>query len=537
MIKRLMKKFMPLCIAVMLLLSAAVPSMAIQEKEGKISLTNLAEGDKASVYKIIGVNYDYTADMPVSPEFIWKSGTIADFVRGSYPSYIGTDDSVTAAYASLEAAEAKRAFNTALTQQVLSDGSITPDAEMAVSAGETSLEITGLDMGSYLVIIKGSNRIYQPIVVNIVPEYIGDKWTISNGTLSDKEIAAKYSTPSLTHETVSGSKTAKIGEIVEFKIVFDVPQLSIGSSNHTVWVSDTMDSGLFLQTETISVKGISLAGDETALTAGTDYAVNPDPALPGTEGSSFVVSFSDYERISSYTQIVITYSAEVTINAADTISNAAGIRSTAKLHYYTNGSPVSPIEAGVVLYTYGIEVTKTGDNSEVLSGAAFKLYVDNGNGVQEDNLIEFIDTMQGIYRPITNSDRLSEFFSVTSELKTNSTGLIRIDGLSTGKYLIVESKAPDGYINLSEPVALEIKDETGDAGVAAPNGKPEDGEGADFENGYVPVTVQNSRGMTLPVTGGVGTLIFAAIGVVLIGGGVTVFIVLIRRARRKSAGR
>ncbi len=537
MFKRLKKKLMPLCVAVMLLMSAAVPSMAIQEKEGRISLTNLAEGDKASVYKIIGVNYDYVADTPVNPEFIWKSGTIADFVRENYPSYIGTDGSVTSAYASLDAAEDKRAFNSGLTQQVLSDGSITPDAEMAVSAGETSLEITGLDMGSYLVIIKGSNRIYQPIVVNIVPEYIEDKWTISNGTLSDEEIAAKYSTPSLTHDTVSGNKTAKIGEIVEFKIMFDVPQLSIGSSDHTVWISDTMDSGLAIQTETISVKGIPLAGDETALTMGTDYAVNPDPALPGTEGSSFVVSFNNYESISDYAQIVITYSAEVTANAADTIADAVGIRNTAKLHYYTNGSPASPIEADVILYTYGIEVTKTGDNSEALSGATFKLYVDEGNGVQEDNIIEFMDTTQGIYRPITNSDRLSEFLLITSEITTNSSGIIRIDGLSTGKYLIVESKAPDGYIKLSEPVELEIKDGTGDTGIAAPNGKPEDSEGTEFENGYVPVEVQNSRGMTLPVTGGVGTLIFAAIGVLLIGGGITVFAVLICRARRKSAGR
>ena len=84
---------------------------------------------------------------------------------------------------------------------------------------------------------------------------------------------------------------------------------------------------------------------------------------------------------------------------------------------------------------------------------------------------------------------------------------------------------------------LEIKDAAGDIDGTAPNGRPEDGEGADFENGYVPVTIQNSRGMTLPVTGGMGTLVFAAAGVILLGGGITVFVVLVRHMRRREGRR
>lgn len=536
MFKRIMQKLMPLCLAAAISLVAAIPAVAIQEKEGRITLSNLAEGDTATVYKIIDVNYDYDSDEPVSPEFVWVNGAVSDYVSKSFPAYIGTDNSVTDTYAALDSAEDKMKFNTGLAQAVLLAADITPAAKESVSAGEETLEIDGLDMGSYLVMINGSNRIYQPIVVNIVPEYIEDKWTISNGTLGGEEIAAKYSTPSLILETVSGGKTGAIGDIVDFKITFDVPQLSMGVSDHTVWVSDAAEKGFAVQSETFSVKGITAAGGEEALTENTDYVVNPDPVLPGTEGSSFVISFNNYESMSDYARIVITYSAEITANAADTISGAAGIKNTAKLHYYTNGNPVSPIEDSVTLYTYGIKVTKTGDNLEALSGAEFRIYLDEGNGVQANNLVSFMSTGQGIYRPVTIADNSWEVATAT-DLKTDSSGILRIDGLNTGKYLIVESKAPDGYIKLSQPVELEIKDAAGDIDGTAPNGRPEDGEGADFENGYVPVTIQNSRGMTLPVTGGMGTLVFAAAGVILLGGGITVFVVLVRHMRRREGRR
>ena len=54
----------------------------------------------------------------------------------------------------------------------------------------------------------------------------------------------------------------------------------------------------------------------------------------------------------------------------------------------------------------------------------------------------------------------------------------------------------------------------------------------DLETGRVPVTVQNSQGFELPNTGGIGTVLFTAVGVVLMGAGLVMF--FLNRKRRKA---
>ena len=310
-----------------------------------------------------------------------------------------------------------------------------------------------------------------------------------------------------------------------------MPRFFAGSVDSTVWVSDKADLSLWIQKDVISVKGISATGDESVLVQGADYLLDPETALPGTEDSDFVISFSNYEKISDYSKIVIEYSAEVTAGAADKVSAASGLGSTAKLHYYTDENSAVTVSSGVTVFTYGIKISKTDEEGGALDGAVFELYHDNGNELDESNVIGFILTADGVYRPVYSSDRLSEFTFTVTDLETDSEGKLTINGLDAGSYFLVESSAPGGYIKLTEPVKIEIKDEFGEALTQAPNGKPENGNGDEYSDGYVPVTVKNSRGMTLPVTGGNGILIFAAIGVVLVGCGVTVFVMAIRKKR------
>ena len=51
----------------------------------------------------------------------------------------------------------------------------------------------------------------------------------------------------------------------------------------------------------------------------------------------------------------------------------------------------------------------------------------------------------------------------------------------------------------------------------------------EFSDGYIPVTVKNDRGFTLPVTGGIGTTLFSITGIALMAGGLLLIIAYFRK--------
>ena len=81
--------------------------------------------------------------------------------------------------------------------------------------------------------------------------------------------------------------------------------------------------------------------------------------------------------------------------------------------------------------------------------------------------------------------------TMTSNDKTE----LVLNGLDAGTYYLEETKAPDGYNKLTDPVTVTIT---------------EDGKVNETANGTV--YVSNNAGATLPSTGGMGTTLFYVIG-------------------------
>jgi LPXTG-motif cell wall-anchored protein len=113
-------------------------------------------------------------------------------------------------------------------------------------------------------------------------------------------------------------------------------------------------------------------------------------------------------------------------------------------------------------------------------------------------------------------------------IKTDQNGTAKFEGLldytedglgtKTGKtYWIVETQAKQGYNLLNGPAAVTFDPNQGDDVV---------------KEGYkASITVKNSKGFTLPKTGGAGTALFTAGGVALMG----VAILLVVIGRKKGA--
>ena len=154
--------------------------------------------------------------------------------------------------------------------------------------------------------------------------------------------------------------------------------------------------------------------------------------------------------------------------------------------YLTYGNAQETKKDTVVTYTYQFQLVKTDDKNTLLSGAEFELY----DAAEGGNNIPVVKESEGVYR-------------VAKEGETGvviEAGYVTIKGLDTGVYYLEETKAPDGYNELSARKTVEITGANNDATVT---------EGI-YQSGGVQVV--NKTGALLPETGGIGTTIFYVVG-------------------------
>ena len=128
----------------------------------------------------------------------------------------------------------------------------------------------------------------------------------------------------------------------------------------------------------------------------------------------------------------------------------------------------------------------------------------------------------------------------------DSTGQIKISALDTGYYMLKETKASDSgqyvvprsmiLIFLSDDPADGTLDNTSDASISGnENVISIVGNQAAIKDNTLSFTVKNTplddSGLTLPVTGGMGTIIFTIAGILLMAGAVTMIVVIFRKKK------
>lgn len=568
--KKKLHRWAALCLTLALTFCLALPVWAdeattyniVADQKSTIQVTGIEEPVDTTVtvnvYRLMTVNFNVPNQQPEEPVYTWVND-VAQWLKTNtnetYKTYINANDnSVTENFSvpttdenGTKAAEIA-AFYDALAAAIRSNAIVlnATSSQTVQGAGTqaVSASINNLGMGNYLVLIEGGMKVYRPSAVNLVPEW--KKTSESPETwewvLETANVELKSSEPALT-KTVSDTQVA-IGDTVTYTLVADVPQFPDNALNKGYCISDVLPTGMTYNgnvivegyTETMDV---GTAGD--SLPPATHYT--SDTKRPTTDTATFALKFK-YDMLKNasgerYTKIKVTYTA--TVNAAITVKTASSTELTnninnAYLDYNSDpyGSPSTwqTKTATATVYSYGIEVKKVDKSTQLpISGAEFTLTKAN-----EDDAIKFVGS-NGTYRVATATESTTAVETLVVTESGENMGKLILSGLDAGTYTLTETKAPAGYVKLGAPKTITITDDKtameGDTANSKPNGLVDDGENsADGIDGYYELDVANSKGFTLPSTGGMGTVLFTTIGIVLMGGGLVLLLLYLRRRNR-----
>lgn len=368
---------------------------------------------------------------------------------------------------------------------------------------------TELNFGVYLVketTTPSGHVAGEPFIVSIpsTNNYDGKE---TEGTSFVYDIVAEPKNSEVPITKTADDTSVAIGQTVNYTVNTTIPKYGTEyfyekDGKQVVpkfEVYDTLSEGLTLNQDSITVK----VGDTTIDSNNyiTDFNTAP---------KTFLLSFkSDYlKKMETSQAITITYSATVNKNAVYKNGNTAGVEYSNKPGENKVGDPVE-IEEDV--YTYGIDLTKTGDKDDDkagLNGAEFTLSSVNG-----ELLTVLINEAEvKVNKKTTNSVATVEY--------NNANGKLVFKGLAEGTYKLTETKAPAGYTLLKNPITIVIRaNEDGTISSATVNG-----EETETKEGVVPVNIENHSGFTLPGTGGMGTYIFTIGGLVVMAGAVLLLV-------------
>ncbi len=184
------------------------------------------------------------------------------------------------------------------------------------------------------------------------------------------------------------------------------------------------------------------------------------------------------------------------------------------------------------VYTFEIAVEKVDAINEAmkLEGVTFDLYRELGPDTTEEGVTDPVKGLTG------------KFKKVKEGLTTKTDGTVSVSGLANGTYWLVETKTIENYNLLKKPIKVQIaatysetetikidtNSATGKTTTTTTKVKHLNDAG---NNGVFKTVVKNSKGFTLPTTGGIGTFVFTFAGIAMMAAAV---ILLITSKKKKA---
>lgn len=371
----------------------------------------------------------------------------------------------------------------------------------------------------------------------------GNDVTYAGNTGTNITIPVTNDKPDMTKEVKNGSEWKhdadySVGDKVPYRITVSVPANIAKLKKFAL-----TDTPTNLKDDVTSVKVTDKTGKTTI----------PATATATADGNGFIIDFAPADLTTYAGQnIIVTYNAELLSTA---VTTTAGNPNTATLEYSKKILPDTDDESNpnkpgepktdkitdtAVVYTFQIQIEKKAEKADgtPLADVEFDLYkaVDAGTAG--------VATADEVKKAGLDSSKAWKKINETS-LKTNTEGKVSQSGLKNGEYYLVETKTNETYNLLKAPVKVTLNiayttttkaeyniDETGKTTLVKHEVEKTEFKNAGVASDGIQIqTVINKKGFTLPLTGGMGTVLFSVIGLALVLAGV----VVITASRKKTA--
>lgn len=491
------KKLVTLILTALLVLSILPMNVfAAQIDAGStasITIENAVKNDVLAAYKVVDITYTAATN---TLAYKWNDD-FAEYFAGNN-SYNATAYTVEQFDALTDDSDALKTLLAGLPNYI-SEKNIAPVGTKTVAADKTAT-FADLAMGEYFIRPTSTTSVYQLMLQKVEPTVSGGAYVIDDVTFTAK------------HKEVSVDKAADKtsvtkNEKVTYTITVDIPTYAEQATDKSFYVSDLLPDGLTIDPASIKVQ-IGEANVDTAAytldtTATTEY--------------TFKLSVSAAQYTANWSanggkKLVITYTA--TLNNDNTTAVNVKETNTVTFDYsnypYVEDSHVQKTDT-VDVTTFAIRIDKfvNGDESAKLANAKFDLY---RTATQAE-----IDAGTAVTIPHTDVNGIK----LESELVTDADGaatFAKYEANGTNyDYYLVETQAPSGYNILDNAVKVNFTDLD-----------------VSTTGGIYTVEVPNSSGITLPITGGTGTVIFTIIGIALMAGAVVLFVVSRKKAEESK---
>lgn len=475
----------------------AAQSTVTPTSTASITINNAVENDELEAYKVVDITYD-----SVSNNLVYEWNTdFADFFAGT-TVYNKTAYNVER-FSGLQNNSDPLKNLLAQLPNYIEAKDITPAKTETVAADGTAT-FADLAMGEYFIRPSSTTSIYQLMLQKVEPTVVDGEYKIDN-----VEFTAKKAEVSIT-KTADKTSVTK-GEKVAYTVTVDIPTYADNTTDKSFYISDLLPDGLTIDTASINVKIDDAAVDSTAYTLDTT----------ATADYAFKLSVSTQQYTDSWTneggkKLVITYTATLKDDNTTAVNAKETNKATFDYSYYpyvTDSHKQKTDTVDVTTFEIKIDKYDNADESTKLSGAKFDLYRTLAAGEEAPEGKTLVNIPQT--NPAVQGILLEE------GLTTNANGEAKFEKYEANgtkyDYYLVETRAPSGYNILTNAVKVNFTDENV-ANTA----------------GVYTVKVPNSSGITLPITGGEGIVLFSVIGIVFMGGAVFLFIMTRKKAKANN---
>ncbi|GCF93883.1 hypothetical protein NRIC_17740 [Enterococcus florum] len=387
------------------------------------------------------------------------------------------------------------------------------------ATGKFTTPITGLEVGDYYLVEIGfdvsgtiqdtdkAGNMLSPNALNDADNKLG--FTIAAGDTGSKVIKyVNFIKPDVEKEVENGQTDGdgkhnfNVGDDIEYKSTISVPTDINGGKilpNGTISkpytqfdFTDTAVTGLTSKVNSLADLTFFEADGTTPITF-----TDPTDLVFSKTATSFKLAFKPGGEIKNHAgeKIIVKY--KMTINNTAVLDT--GLENTVDLDY-SNG-PVTDQETDKEeVYTGGYRWQKYGEEAadqDGLDGAKF--VVINKKGGADDGKYMKQDA-SGNVSWVTNIGDATE---IVSQTVGGIKGVVEVKGLDYGDYQLKETYAPAPYQLLVNPIDFEVTSTSWTDG---------------FDSIDYAERIENKKKPELPITGGMGTIIFTILGLTVMTG-------------------